>query len=216
PGLYLIHLDGAERSFSYWRETSAARHLADDRLHLANALEGASVVYLSGITLAILPQDDAMFLLERLKAETAAGKIVVFDPNIRPSLWSSAERMRDLIELTAENSTIVMPSFDDEQSAFGDETPRATLDRYSDVGAAIVVLKNGTGDVMVRTSGQIQSFPTRIVDEPIDTTGAGDAFNGAFIAEYVSSRDIGRAVSSGQDCSAKVVCHRGALMPPGG
>ena len=32
PGLYMIHLDGAERSFSYWRDTSAARLLAQDCL----------------------------------------------------------------------------------------------------------------------------------------------------------------------------------------
>lgn len=212
PGLYMIHLDGAERSFSYWRETSAARHLADDRSHLKNALGGASVIYLSGITLAILPEDDAMFLLERLRAEAAAGKIIVFDPNIRPALWRSAGLMRDMIELAAGHSTIVMPSYDDEHSAFGDTSPDATLDRYSEKGASIVVVKNGPGDVMIRAGGQTQCLPTQIVEEPVDTTGAGDAFNGAFIAEYVSSKDIKRAVLAGQNCSAKVICHRGALI----
>ncbi len=212
PGLYLIHLDGAERSFSYWRETSAARLLADDRSHLKNALESATVIYLSGITLAILPEDNATFLLERLKAEVAAGKIIVFDPNIRPALWQSASLMRDMIELAAGQSTIVMPSYDDEHSAFGDASPHATLDRYSKKGAGIVVLKNGPGDVMIRASGQTQSLPTQIVEQPVDTTGAGDAFNGAFIAEYVSSKDIEGAVVAGQKCSAKVICHRGALI----
>lgn len=31
-GLYMIELAGAERSFSYWREASAARHLAQDAI----------------------------------------------------------------------------------------------------------------------------------------------------------------------------------------
>ena len=53
-GLYAINLDGGERSFSYWRSQSAARHFADDPVWLARALHASDLIYLSGITLAIL------------------------------------------------------------------------------------------------------------------------------------------------------------------
>ncbi len=53
-GLYLIELDGVERSFSYWRKDSAARRLADDTSWLANAIADANLIHLSGITVAIL------------------------------------------------------------------------------------------------------------------------------------------------------------------
>ena len=68
-GLYLIELEGAERSFHYWRSTSAARHLADDPGGLGAGLAGAGMVHLSGITLAILPPADAVALtgLMRMK-----------------------------------------------------------------------------------------------------------------------------------------------------
>lgn len=212
PGLYMIQLDGAERSFTYWRDRSAARLLAEDRQHLATSIKDAGVVYLSGITLAILPEDDAMYLLECLKGAKAGGKIIVFDPNIRPSLWTSPDWMRDLIHLVAAQATIVMPSFDDERTAFSDETPEATLARYIGKGAEIVILKNGSDAVMVSADGRLESFPTSIVAEPVDTTGAGDAFNGAFIAEYVRSGAIERAVRAGQACAANVVRHHGALI----
>jgi 2-dehydro-3-deoxygluconokinase len=39
-GLYLIELDGVERSFHYWRASSAARRLADDPAALAADLSG--------------------------------------------------------------------------------------------------------------------------------------------------------------------------------
>ena len=41
PGLYMIHLDGGERSFSYWRENSAARLLAANRDKLAATVAAA-------------------------------------------------------------------------------------------------------------------------------------------------------------------------------
>ena len=58
PGLYSIHLDGAERSFTYWRDTSAARMMLRYPEMLWPKVATADVIYLSGITLAILPDDD--------------------------------------------------------------------------------------------------------------------------------------------------------------
>jgi len=53
-GLYMIELDGVERSFQYWCATSAAQWLADDPDWLRGALKGVDLIHLSGITLAIL------------------------------------------------------------------------------------------------------------------------------------------------------------------
>jgi 2-dehydro-3-deoxygluconokinase len=93
PGLYMINLRNGERSFSYWRDSSAARSLAADPDRLREAVESADVVYFSGITLAILSQDDAETLLAEIRRAKAIGKFVVFDPNIRPRLWSSYDVM---------------------------------------------------------------------------------------------------------------------------
>ena len=40
-GLYLIELDGVERSFHDWRKDAAATHLADDAAQLSEAIDGA-------------------------------------------------------------------------------------------------------------------------------------------------------------------------------
>ena len=52
-GLCLIELDGEERSFHCWRQTSAARHLAEDPAAFAEGLRDAGLIHLSGITLSI-------------------------------------------------------------------------------------------------------------------------------------------------------------------
>ena len=215
PGLYMIHLDGAERSFSYWRDHSAARLLAADGEHLSEAMNDASVVYFSGITLAILSAEDAEGFLNCLAAARAGGTTVVFDPNIRPALWDTPARMRGAVERAASQATIVLPSFDDEENAFGDTDPGATLSRYMSYGAELVVLKNGAGDVLVVDKTNAATIhATEPVTAPLDTTGAGDSFNGAFLAEYLKTGDITASVKAGQICAADVVCHRGALIHP--
>lgn len=214
PGLYMIHLDGAERSFSYWRDTSAARLLAADRTHFSDAIDQASAIYLSGITLAILPQEDLDFVLDNLQKAKADGKLVAFDSNIRPALWADKDRMKREIHRAASVSTLVLPSFDDEVAAFGDESPRHTLERYSDCGAETVVLKNGADQVDVFRNGAFLGFPTVPTSAPVDTTGAGDSFNGAFLASFLQTSDIALAVKSGQTCAANVICHHGALVNP--
>lgn len=212
PGLYMIHLDGAERSFSYWRETSAARLLASDRAHFAKMIDQASAVYLSGITLAILPEEDLEFVLETLKRARSAGKFIAFDSNIRPALWPDTDRMKQEIHRAASVSNLVLPSFDDEVAAFGDESPHHTLQRYFDCGAETVVLKNGADTVDVLHEREVLNFPTVPAASPVDTTGAGDSFNGAFLASFLQTGDIALAVKSGQTCAANVICHHGALV----
>ncbi|MCK1978060.1 PfkB family carbohydrate kinase, partial [Jeotgalicoccus huakuii] len=50
PGLYAITLNGAERSFTYWRSDAAARRLASDREALEKSLTGRDIIYFSGIS----------------------------------------------------------------------------------------------------------------------------------------------------------------------
>jgi 2-dehydro-3-deoxygluconokinase len=120
PGLYMISLRDGERSFSYWRESSAARQLAADPDFLRQAIESADVIYFSGITLAILSRDDADTLLAEARRAKASGKLVAFDPNIRPRLWSGYDEMHATISEGARAASLVLPSFDDEAAHFGD------------------------------------------------------------------------------------------------
>src|SRR5690606_34968657 len=97
PGLYAISLKGAERSFTYWRGGAAARRLADDPATLTRSLAGRSLVYFSGITLAILPPAARKTLAASLRDARAAGSLIAFDPNYRPRLWSSPEETRETL-----------------------------------------------------------------------------------------------------------------------
>lgn len=213
PGLYMIHLDGAERSFSYWRDSSAAKLLAADEGFLNNAVDAADALYFSGITLAILSDGDRAAMLGALSKAKSAGKMVAFDPNIRPALWADADAMRDAIMQAASCSTLVLPSYDDEATHFGDASLEATAARYRNQGCQTVIVKNGEGDMYILHADQDFVLDTPTVALPLDTTGAGDSFNGAFLASYLTTGDVKLAARAGQACAAKVICHYGALMP---
>jgi hypothetical protein len=113
-GLYLIELDGVERSFHYWRESSAARRLADDPAALAEALRGAGLIHLSGISLAILPAGARETLFRALAEARSSGAVVSFDPNVRARLWSSEAEIRETIGRMLALADVALPSFDDE------------------------------------------------------------------------------------------------------
>lgn len=213
PGLYLIDTPKGERSFTYWRSQSAARLLADDEALVREALAGAQAIYFSGITLAILAPDRRRFLLGEIAAQKKAGKPVAFDPNIRPRLWESADAMRAAIKDAAAVSTILLPSFDDERMHFGDVSLAACARRYSGVGVAEIMVKNGGGPMLYADGGGMIEIVGLPIVEPVDTTGAGDAFNGAFLAARFAGAVAEAAVRRAHECASAVVRHRGALIP---
>jgi 2-dehydro-3-deoxygluconokinase len=214
PGLYMINLKDGERSFSYWRDSSAARQLAVDSDHLREAIETADVIYFSGITLAILSHEDNETLLSELRRARAIGKLVVFDPNLRPRLWTGFDAMHSTISEGARASTLVMPSFDDEASHFGDDSIEATIHRYRALGVHMVVVKNGAEGAIVSTDAGNTSVPAEKVETLVDTTSAGDSFNGAFLAHYLTSKDPVAAARFAVTIAAKVISEHGALVAP--
>ena len=211
-GLYMISLKDGERSFSYWRSTSAARTLADDLEGLPDMGDG-DVALVSGITLAILPEAGRTRLLEVLRDARARGVRVAFDPNIRPKLWESAEAMRHWVMAAAGVCDIALPSHEDEATHFGDPDAAATARRYAEAGASLVVVKDGAGPVMLLTpEGQDRVTP-ETVETVVDTTAAGDSFNAGFLVALLEGKPVTEAARAGCALSARVIAARGALVP---
>ncbi|CZT35830.1 sugar kinase [Rhizobium sp. 9140] len=214
PGLYMIHLKDGERSFSYWRSASAARKLADDATHLRSAIDKADTIVFSGITLAILPPEARETLILELRRAKAAGKRVVFDPNIRSRLWDDAATLRAAVEAGARASTVLLPSFDDEQAHFGDADPEATIARYRQWGADMVLVKNGGGDALLSDgANDVARISPPKVETVVDTTSAGDSFNGAFLARVLTGVAPAEAAAFSARVAAAVIAHHGALVP---
>lgn len=212
-GLYMIHQADGDRHFTYWRETSAAKLLADDAAALQSALGDAELIYFSGITLAILAPEARKRLIAAIGARREAGAVVAFDPNIRPALWADSQSVVDALTEAARVSSIVLPTHADEVPYFGDSDDQATARRYLAAGCEEVVVKNGGDPALVVTDKGQWRVEANKVASVVDATGAGDSFNGGYLAARLAGASPEDAAKAGHATASVVIGHHGALIP---
>lgn len=213
PGLYIIHQEFGDRQFTYWRDSSAARMLADDAERLLSAVAQADAIYFSGITLAILKPQRRDELLAVLEGAQSNGAVICFDPNIRSALWPDTSAMRSIMTDAASVSSIVLPTFGDDAPFFGDRRPEETIARYLQAGAKEVAVKDGPNPVHLSTGCLSLFVSVEAVDDVVDATGAGDAFNGAYIASRLLGKQPEQAARLASRTAARVLRWHGALAP---
>lgn len=213
PGLYAITLDGFERSFTYWRNEAAARHLADNAEAVRLSIAGKDLIYFSGITLAILSVAKRKTLLDELNRARLDGSKIAFDPNYRDQLWTSSREAKQAFATALEISDIALPTFDDERCLYGDNEPEATVARLRSAGVPEVVVKCGGDPAWFAGDHGNGTMAAQCVQFPIDTTGAGDAFNGGYLSARLMGRSIETACRIGHEIAAVKIQHRGALSP---
>lgn len=213
PGLYAVTLDAhGERSFTYWRDTSAARTMLD-LPGSAGALDAAAdcdLLYFSLITLAILPPSRHPVLFGLAEAVRARGGAVAFDSNYRPALWPDREAARRACEAGIAVSTIGLPTLDDECALIGETSPAATAERWQLLGCLDVVVKTGADGCRL-PSGELVRPPTVLA--PVDTSGAGDAFNGGFLGALFAGSSARDAAKAGHALAGRTIMHPGAIPP---
>ncbi|WP_172122435.1 MULTISPECIES: sugar kinase [unclassified Devosia] len=214
PGLYLIHQEGGDRHFTYWRDQSAARLLAEDKGALHAALEGASMVYFSGITLAILQPRARGRLLGAVVAAREAGATVVFDTNLRPALWTSQRVMASMLTAAASLCDIVLPTHGDEAPVFGDASVEETAERYLELGVGEVVVKDGGNPALVATASERVKVAPPPAGSVVDATGAGDSFNGAYLSARLAGKGLQEAAEAAHRVAGIVIGQKGALVDP--
>ncbi|MFW1207326.1 sugar kinase [Vibrio parahaemolyticus] len=226
PGLYLIQLDDqGERTFLYWRNQSAARYLLQHPNFglVKQALTQVDAVFLSGISLAILPEEDRISLLNLLVELKAQGVEIAFDSNFRPALWPQDENqtVKNVYQAMYQLTDVALVTFDDEQLIWGDETPEQTIERLTSLGVGKCIVKLGTDGCLVQDSTNQgssaalapQAVPTQPVAQVVDTTSAGDSFNGGFLSAYLAGTDLATSCQRGNALAGAVIQHRGAIIP---
>lgn len=225
-GLYAIETDaGGERSFTYWRDTSAARAMFQtDTGPDFSALEDYDVVYLSAITLAILPKPVRSDFCKWLERRHRAGDEIAFDSNYRPALWPDRDTARGAVGRMWKSCSIGLPSLDDEMALFGDADEAAAVDRLMRYGFAGALKRGDRGPLSMGEADPDQPGYRLYPEEPapgsfrpaervVDTTAAGDSFNGGYLGAILTGMSQDEALHAGHDLAARVVGTKGAILP---
>jgi 2-dehydro-3-deoxygluconokinase len=216
PGIYMIENEpNGERRFHYWRKDSAARHWleAPDAGKVLLKLAAARMVYLSGISLAILSPADRELLIASLAQCRARGGSVVFDNNYRPRLWESAEVADEVYRRVLAHCDIALLTLDDEQALYGAVDAMAAIERTRALGVAEIVVKCGAAPCVVWANGEAVSVAPAPVANVVDTTAAGDSFGAAYLAARLSGANPLDAARAGHRLAGAVIGHRGAIIP---
>ncbi|AZI13797.1 sugar kinase [Avibacterium paragallinarum] len=215
-GLYLIQLDKfGERTFLYWRSESAARYLLQhpDYSQVQQQLSEMDMIYLSGISLAILPDADRYALIAQLKQLASQGVKIAFDSNYRPKLWESVEKTQEIYTALLPFIDLALVTFDDEQALWGDSETAQSVQRLKDFGVKNIVLKQGKdGALFCDAQGNEQHIATTPVANVVDTTSAGDAFNAGFLNGYLREKSPQQCCQQGNQVAELVIQHKGAII----
>jgi 2-dehydro-3-deoxygluconokinase len=216
PGLYLIQIDSrGERTFLYWRNESAARYLIrhTDFGRVAASLAAVDMVYLTGISLGILPPEDRATLTALLSRLASEGVTVAFDSNYRPRLWPSADAARAAIAALLPAARLILTSFDDEQRLWGDASPEAAMARLQASGPKTVVIKLAEAGSIYSDGAQSAHCPAAPVAHVVDTTAAGDSFNAGFLSQWIGGARLPQCCQAGHALAGTVVQYPGAIIP---
>ncbi|MCK3658374.1 ketodeoxygluconokinase [Pasteurellaceae bacterium Pebbles2] len=214
-GLYLIQLDKqGERTFLYWRNQSAARYMLQhpDYATVLAELKSVDMLYLSGISLAILPENDRTLLLKQLAELKKSGVEIAFDSNFRPTLWESLTQAQDCYKALLPLVDVALVTFDDEQMLWNDVNEQATIARLSQFGLSKIVVKQGKRGAIFYENGQQTFVPTTAVENVVDTASAGDSFNAGFLQGYLQGKSLQICCRQGNELAGIVIQHKGAII----
>jgi 2-dehydro-3-deoxygluconokinase len=214
PGLYAIVLDdNGERKFHYWRERAPIRdlfsqHTADQLIAAAKA---SDLVYLSGVTLAVIGDIGRARLKDILAYVHSLGVAVALDFNYRPALWASPEAAREALDGVVPSCRYVSLSSEDSRPLYGREAEDLAAE-WAAAGAEVVARDESHAVNVHAPDGRVATPAPRRV-KALDTTGAGDSFNAAYLASRLAGLPVETAVARGHDLASAVVTCKGAIIP---
>lgn len=206
-----IHPDG-ERSIYVWPPTGSAHiSLRVDDLDPAR-IAGADWLHTSGMVLRGSPVREAA--LHAMLIAHEAGVPVSLDLNLRLEVWGWADEFRATIKRAIRLADVVFGH------AAEEIVPLAGVENIEMAAQAIshdrriVVARHGGRGALVAGSGYSEWVPAFEIPAIVDTLGAGDAFNGGFIAARLAGRDPVECARWGNAVAALKIGQAGARGLP--
>jgi sugar/nucleoside kinase (ribokinase family) len=176
--------ENGERSFGFYRKGNADESLSIEEIP-NSLIESARLVHFGSVSLTASPASDATFHVVNLAKEL--GKIVTYDPNLRPLLWDDLGRAKEMILKGFEYADVVKVSEEELEFLTGftdiEQGSAVLVEKYN---TPLLFVTLGAEGCVVRKGNQTAHVPSFKVSA-IDTTGAGDSFFGAILAQLLTA-----------------------------
>jgi len=213
-GIYSITTDDeGERSFSYWRDGSAATQLM--QLLNVNSLVDATFdyIYISGLSFAIFNDEDKQKLIELIDLLRGNGAKIAFDPNYRARMWNNKEHAIYWLEEIYKRSDIVLPGLEDHSDLLDQHDLESVRNYMKKFNISEQVIKCGKEGVYAYDElNNSYHIPFTPAAKQIDSTAAGDSFAGTYLAARLKGEGIQQALVSADRVASIVVQHHGAIV----
>ncbi|OKY27888.1 sugar kinase [Thalassotalea sp. PP2-459] len=214
PGLYAIQLDQyGERSFTYWRDNSAARTVMDFiNEDITKQLSKGDIFFFSGISLGVVRPESRDKFWQCIAELKAAGVKIAFDLNYRPKLWATKAEAQAQFLLAFEASDILLPGVDDFAAIFDTNDIHGVISFFEQYHYQELVVKNGEKNVYCLSSTGQDIVDVTPVKQVVDTTSAGDSFNGGYLGARMAGHSITKSVELANQVAGFVIQHPGAIV----
>jgi len=200
--------DGSDPQVEYYRRGSAASHLSPGDVPDPDPWGQARLLHLTGISPAL--SDSCRELVFAMARQArAGGRMVTFDPNLRPRLWPSQAVMVDTLNELARLADVVMPGLSEGRLLTGRDDAAGIADFYLARGARQVVVKLGPDGAYHAEAAGSGTVPGQPVATVVDTVGAGDGFAVGVISALLDGLPLREAAARGNAIGARVVQFRG-------
>lgn len=206
----LIEPDG-ERHVVVWPPTGGAdQQLRADAID-PTLISSASWLHTTGIGLRASPVREAV--LHAMEMARAARVLVSIDLNARMELWDMDDETQRAFARAIELADVVFGNAEEEIMPLADaDSPINAAQSLAD-DKRIVVARQGSEGALVVTPQATFHAPAFNV-EVVDTLGAGDAFDGGFIAGWLAGGDVHMAARWGNAVAALQIGQTGARGAP--
>lgn len=204
---FVTYFQDGSRQFIYHFKHSAAGHMLPGDVCI-DYLDGCKYFHVMGCSITAT-EGMRETVLTAARAAKAKGAKISFDPNLRPELLET-EKVKTVFDEMLGMTDILMSGKSELIALLGMTNMEATLRALQNKGIRTIVLKDGARGVEVFRDGEnvrISAFPV----EEVDPTGAGDCFDGAFLACLAEEKSIMEATKIAAAAGALSVSRKGPM-----
>ena len=178
-GLYILSIqEESRKEFVFYRKKSAATNLSTDDIS-EDYIQQANIVYSTGIVQSLSASAKGA-VKKAFSIAKDKGCLVAYDPNYRERLWDADEANEAMEEIIDCVDIIMLNNIHDAEWLIDQTSPDKIIKYFWDKGVSTVAVKMGKNGCVIGYNGEINTIPGRNA-EVVDSTGAGDAFNGGFL-----------------------------------